>query len=1069
MAESSYPGYAFSGAPQGYHYAGAAPGYTSALAGGFTSAISDFAALRQQSEMRAYEESRRYKEMSTARAAMLSMRLYSDNIPYGRQYGRSVLGERMDMATTTAGLYGGAIALGGGMMALGGKLGFSTSSTIAPALSRATTAILGRSSAAMAASKAVGVAGGFLGWGLPIMATTKIASDAIDYNADRYGTMNDVRSMAQRMQPSGFGDRNQIGMSNSLKEISSYVVAKSRSNEFFGKEDMMKINKMGLSSGLLKASSTTEYKKNFDSLVNAAKDMVKVLNTTLEGGMTVMSQVKNSIGITRIGDIKNYIARSSQMGQLSGYGTQNMLAYGQAGAEQVRGTGLSGYTGATMMQNSIVQARQMLTMNPNLQQSYMDLGGSAGVGQMMMRTQANILNSNMGKMSLASIIDPTTGKLDEAKYARMAAGKMSAGEIASAGTGRGWNEATRKLMDLRAPKLVNELGAERARIVSMNLFESWGKQFGKQFKNKDFRMAAAQQFSEMFIGQPVGQSLMGTGNFAGVEAMTSYFNEGLNGPTAKRMVREAARIEEERRLGTNVLYQESPGVFHGVANAWQDIKTGYSRMIGALVDSKPAPGSVGIGVGVGLTNTDYYKELSKSGYDNTSNSASNRYYKDQSQGKQAQLRSLIGKVEANKSMLNDNLNIRNGQGGTFKSINDSISMFNSMVKSGGGATDSEMAVNNLLKDIIKTDPALASMPVDKAIGFLSNMTDAGKATTGIRGKMKSAAEKVKEGDVSAISDFADFNKKFGGKVSQSAMQKVVHGKWDSMSAEEFTEAEKMARSFDISGKIKGNNKTDQYNLDVFQWNYRQQKNAISDVTSDVIQKHKKIIGDKEAQINTGINRARGVGGLSATSLSDELRTISNELISEAKDPTTLGKDGKPISITTLHTSKLEGLRAKLKSQGKGDEDIKAIMGEATRLIPSALYSGLKTSATEAQFEATSSEVNKRLGSAGVEALNAYKDSGKTKWDKNLLSKAKMTPEQILETEASAVEAAVSSLNKTDIDPSKIGDKPVLTEKQQEEAWKKEDNESLKTIAQNTSAMAANLGAGGGSVSTFLNK
>jgi len=1060
MAESSYPGYAFSGgSPSGYHYAGSPPGYTSALAGGFTSAISDFAALRQQAEMRAYEESRRYTSMSTGRAIMMSMGMYNHGVPYGREFGRTIASERLTEMGSTAAIYGGALAAGGGMMWAGSKLGMKP--IAGGVASRLTTMALGRSSAAMAASKVVGAGAGLFGWGLPIMAATEIASQAIDYRADRYATQNDVRSMADRMQPTGFGNRNQIGMTAGLRDISTHVTDRSRSNDFFGKQDMLKIHKMGLSSGLLKGSSTTEYKKNFDSLVNAAKDMVTMLNTTLEGGMTVMSQVKNSIGLTRIGDIKNYISRSAQMGQLSGHGTQNMLAFGQAGAEQVRGTGLSGLTGATMMQNSIVQARQMLTMNPQLKQSYMDLGGTAGVGQMMMRTQANVLNSNMGKMTLASIMDPTTGKLDEAKYQRLASGKMSAGEIASAGSGRGWNAATRKMMDLRAPKLINEMGAEKARIVSMQLFESWGKQFGSQFKNKDFRMAAAQQYSEMFIGQPVGQSLMGTGNFSGVEAYSTYLNEGLNGPTARRMKREAKRIEQERNIGMNTFRNDDPGFFEHAGTGWRNVKNRvWNPMIKGIANalSNEQQLNPGVSISSDIFKSKAYAAQDKKGLQDAIalQTSADNYYNSLSSNKKGTYRQISGKIMANTNVIDAYMSKRNKDkvGLADLSGDSSVgSLLTSMEKryNISGLSSEEKQAYDAVQMAVQNDPKSRSMSISK---FTKNYTNSTAALEDSKNTYKRMEQAEAGSKYLNITNAKEYRQEIlrgsgggikAGKSGLGIMGIVSSGGIDKLTGKEMERAATLYRSL-VSSGMEGATDAERGDVDKFVKAWESNKKAPLSAESSSIKNHKDKIWNQMKKMDASIesNVKGSFFGKSDDVMKGYVSGFSGAI--------------KARALKGGFDTKQDYDNDKEKYLLSLPESERTKVSEAIdRSIPYSSAKTLQEVTTKGVAELKNMRLLQEVGADKAGYIQKFHETGK--WDGKLKESEK---QQLLEAEADANEYSLQKYEEATKDVKSARDKTNVAGGGSSDAMKKEDNESLKTIASNTSTMVSKLNSGGGS-------
>lgn len=570
MAEPIYPGYS---------YAGAEPGTPSAIQAGFTSAISDFARMRERVNMQAYEEAHRQKNMSLSRAAGMAMGFGTYGIPGGQQMGREYLAQTLSPMASTAALYGTGLGLGAAAMYGGAGRGVWAGR----AAGAAARGIFGRGMLGTAMGGVAKVSAGFAAWGAPIMAGLHVANRAIDYVADRQVATQDIMSMAGRMNVTGFGTKSSIGQRGAASEAGRYVVDVSRKSQFFGTGDVMNIHKIGLASGLLKGGTATEYKKNFDDLIKSAEDVVKMLNTTIEGGMSVMSSVKKSIGLTKMSDIRQYIGQSVAAGAVSGYGGANMMRFGAMGAAQVRGTGISGMVGAGMMQQSIVRARQNLTFNPQLGQSYIDLGGAAGVGQVTMRATTNVLNAGFGRMALASVYDPSTDTINQRGLTRLMAGKMSAGEIASAG--QGWDQYDIANFDLQAPKLINRLGADKARLVTQGVFEAWTRERVGDVTDMRQRRAAASQFSKMFVGTPMGQA-MGLGVGAGMADLEVFSNMLAQGPNsasdiyARRVTRKSANLAAIRSRN-----MAPPGMLDRAKTWWGDVAGKFEGVYSSVADA----------------------------------------------------------------------------------------------------------------------------------------------------------------------------------------------------------------------------------------------------------------------------------------------------------------------------------------------------------------------------------------------------------------------------------------------------------------------------------------------------
>ena len=146
----------------------------------------------------------------------------------------------------------------------------------------------------------------------------------------------------------------------------------SRPGQFFSKEQQARIHKIGLSNDLLSArgkgldrGTVGQYEKNVQTLIDTTEDVVKLLQTTLEGGMSVIKEMKQA-GFGDIRQIKQQVIRAKAIGGMTGIGAQNVMQLGVAGARAVQGTPWSASAGAGLYQFGAAQAQMVAQASPTV-------------------------------------------------------------------------------------------------------------------------------------------------------------------------------------------------------------------------------------------------------------------------------------------------------------------------------------------------------------------------------------------------------------------------------------------------------------------------------------------------------------------------------------------------------------------------------------------------------------------------------------------------------------------------------------------------------------------------------
>jgi hypothetical protein len=320
------------------------------------------------------------------------------------------------------------------------------------------------------------------GMALPMAAAAALAyipGRAINQAVERQRFIHSTASDIEQYR-GGLGFNSPLGIGSATNLAESLQRTMSQGG-FFNTEQQSRIHKIGLSNNMIssrggKAGGTIQqYEKNFIELRDTTAEVVKLLKTTIEGGMSVMKELQQS-GFS-VGTIKGQIRQAKAFGNLTGLGTQNMLQIGAAGAASVQGTPWSSTVGASMYQSGAAQAATIANANRSGAYAVQRVGGTAAAGAMIATAQMNVLSSGLGTRGVAYAMN-TNGTIDNTRMARLLSGKASAYEIESGASQRGYGMGIsgRALFERNKEDFLNNLSDMGRVQMTQQLFQKWGTQ-----------------------------------------------------------------------------------------------------------------------------------------------------------------------------------------------------------------------------------------------------------------------------------------------------------------------------------------------------------------------------------------------------------------------------------------------------------------------------------------------------------------------------------------------------------------------------------------------------------------
>jgi hypothetical protein len=495
--EQNYP----SGVP-GYSWAGQPPTTMNPFAQAGTSMIQDMAIMRQREEMVMYQ---RALVSLPNRSIAQQHQAYNDpsqtfGMMSGMEDGRDNLARRSNTAGTNMTIAAGAAASGFALWGPAAKLS-----------TWGATKVFGGA----VAGKIIGRAAGFFGPMALLKPMYDLADLAMDRNRMATDIATDVQDYSKRWtQGVGFSRHDMTRLGQDMMQ------SMTKPGQFFKADDQLKINKMGLASGLLRGNDVQEYKKNFEQLKKDAKDIMMTLQTTVEGGMSFMSEMRG-LGVRGGGQMRQQASSAFAMGGLSGIGTSNMMQLGAAGARNAQGTGWSAQGASNMYMSMGTQLTLGAQGNQQVANSITGLGGLANATAVVANMQMNFARSGMGLRGITAIMDHESRAVDPIQLNRLLTGKMSAGEMLGRSSSYGSNTLRRANAQYDAADAWNQMNSKQQIGVAQVEYAMWAQSRGGV--NRSTANAYASQFGNSYEGIKLyGGMLFGNNNSLAMESAERY-------------------------------------------------------------------------------------------------------------------------------------------------------------------------------------------------------------------------------------------------------------------------------------------------------------------------------------------------------------------------------------------------------------------------------------------------------------------------------------------------------------------------------------------------------------------
>lgn len=500
---------------QGYSWAGQPPQTMNPFAAAGTSMIQDYAIMRQQEELRQYQQ-------TIAQPAMMSP-MQQSRVAYQQQYQFGVMGGQQQMyndVQRNSAMMGTSFALSAGMVGATWPL-FTWGDTVGKGL-------LARMAPGFAASRAGGVAGMIAG-GAVGMGITAPFSMMASHGVERARFASDIQSDIEDYSGRWTGG---LGFGRSATKAISFDMMRDMNapGQFFRAEDQLKIHKMGLASGMVKGRDTSEYKRSFEALKNNAQDIIKLLNTTVEGGMSVMAEL-NKAGITSPGAMRQQVMQAKGIGAVSGLGTQNVMALGAAGASAALGTAWSPASMSNAYQANAALISNMAQRSPSMANAVIGVGGLPQAAAAMANAQSNLFMSGMGTQAMAAMMDPRTRGIDAKAFERLASGQMGVFELTGRAANFGSNTQNRVLFDKYRAQNLNKMSEEQKAVLTKGIYN---------------------QFASTRGGPSEGAAWVFAGQFTNNIQERMIMSEMLTSPINFASIRSGQRMTEYQMRASNI-------------------------------------------------------------------------------------------------------------------------------------------------------------------------------------------------------------------------------------------------------------------------------------------------------------------------------------------------------------------------------------------------------------------------------------------------------------------------------------------------------------------------------------
>lgn len=362
---------------------------------------------------------------------------------------------------------------------------------------------------------------------------------------------------------------------------------------FFNKDQQSQIHKIALSNDMISAKgggaasgTLRQYERNFEDLKETTEEVVKLMQTTIEGGMSIIKELQGT-GFGTMRQVRQQVRQAKAFGGITGMGAQNMMLQGAAGARAVQGTPWAASVGASMYQTGAAQASYMSRMGPGGAYAVQRAGGVAAAGGVLANAQMNVLSSGMGTKAVAYAMN-ADGTVDQDRMARLMGGKVGAYEMVVGASQRGYamGISGRVLFERYKEDALNQMSDMGRTQMTNKVFQAWGR---GRFGNVE---AKAWAFAGQFTNDQRSQRLFAENlmrpkgfdeQFGGLQATRATLTQASIrrplGPVGRAVTGAAGAVGGAfDRFGEDVVYQ-SGRAMGGLSKAWMDIKKGAGGFV----------------------------------------------------------------------------------------------------------------------------------------------------------------------------------------------------------------------------------------------------------------------------------------------------------------------------------------------------------------------------------------------------------------------------------------------------------------------------------------------------------
>lgn len=330
---------------------------------------------------------------------------------------------------------------------------------------------------AMGATGVAAIAAPLAATAIPMAMVGRTLNDYLAKQRSIHGIGRDIDIYSSRL---GFGTPLTYDQSTALG-ANMYSEFNRRGN-FFSSEQQERIHKIGLSNDMMSArgadpGSMQQYQENFRKLRDTTAEVVKMMKTTIEGGMNIIKDMQN-MGFGSLDDIRNQVKQVKALGDMAGIGTGNMTSVGFAGASYA--TNANPYwrasSGARAFQTGAASSAYIAAGSPGGAQAVIDVGGVANAGAILGRTQMENLQGSIGTRMLSYAMNPD-GSIDESRLGSVMGGGVSAYGLVSGSNQRGYNMGAsgRALFARNKRQALNALDPVQIARLDQRAFELWGQ------------------------------------------------------------------------------------------------------------------------------------------------------------------------------------------------------------------------------------------------------------------------------------------------------------------------------------------------------------------------------------------------------------------------------------------------------------------------------------------------------------------------------------------------------------------------------------------------------------------